>query len=470
MRRRALLAVLALLFVRLTPLAAEEWVEYMSVEADVGVPTVIDVGDHVIEVGGDSEVVIGQEGTRFTILMPDTGLRHLLVQRSGWGVVDVQVTGRNVLSPDTAPRSPRPALIEPLDTAGLLPPVPQAITPPVAAVPARTAPPILAPPPPHVFLTPPWHRETTPVRLSTPPADTRPKPAVNGPTVAEQPVPLAHQQPVDTTIGDVEIKPAEQVIFDLGEDLLSRGLFGEAILQYQRLLSTFPRTRLRERATVRIAQAYMRRAEREEEERARFTALKQKDAADEARDSAVDDFTAAVHFFQEALRRYPRSPAAGRYQLDAARSLHGIERLQYEPGEKAEDSPAVVAAYLKVYIPVRDPALIPWARLGIARHYRDLGDARMNSRTDRMAIREAYDRAIAEYGKVIAAQPPSPAAAAAYFDLGSLFDGNLEMRDFSAAVLNYEELVKRFPDDPNAVRARERALWIRDNYLTYLER
>lgn len=462
--------LLLLLMVAFSPSWAEEWVEYMSVDAVIGEPTVIDVGDYIVEVGGDSQVVTGWEGNRFTILLPDTGLRHLLVRRSGWGVVDVQATGRSAMPFDSAPRSPRPAWNAPLDTPGAPPPAPRAITPPATGVPARTAPPITAPPLPHVFLTPPWNRETAPVRLSTPPPDTRPKPAVNGPTVSEQPVPLAHQRPVDTTIGDVEIKPAEQAIFDLGEDLFARGLYGEAILQYQRLLSTFPRTKLRERATERIAQAYMRRAEIEVEERTRFAALRQEDAADEARDSAVADYAAAVHYYQEALRRYPRSSGTGRNQLDVARSLHGIERLRYVAGEPAEDSPAVVAAYLKVYIPLRDPDLVPFARLGIARHYRDLGDARMNSRMDRLAVREAYERAVAEYGKVIAALPPSPAAAAALFELGSLYDGNLEMRDFGAAVFHYEELVSRFPEDPNAERAKERALWIRDNYLAYLER
>jgi len=442
----------------------------MSVEAAVGVPTIIDVGDNIVEVGGDSQVVIGQEGNKFTVLLPDTGLRHLLVRRSGWGVVDVQATGRFEMPLDSAPRGPRPARIAPLDTPGAPPPAPRAITPSATGLPPRAAPPITAPPLPHVFLTPPWNRETAPVRLFTPPPDTRPKPAVNGPNVAEQPVPLAHQRPVDTTIGDVEIKPAEQAIFDLGEDLFARGLYGEAILQYQRLLSTFPRTKLRERTTERIAQAYMRRAEIEEEERTRFASLRQEDAANEARDSAVEDYAAAVYFYQEALRRYPRSSVAGQNQLDAARSLHGIERLQYVTGDPAEDSPAVVAAYLKVYIPLRDPSLVSFARLGIARHYRDLGDARMNSRMDRLAVREAYDRAVTEYGKVIAAMPPSPAAASAYFELGTLYDGNLEMRDFAAAVFNYEELVKRFPDDPHAERAKERALWIRDNYLAYLER
>ncbi len=282
----------------------------------------------------------------------------------------------------------------------------------------------------------------------------------------ELPVLRGSMRPVDTSLAaGVATKPGELAIFTLASDLEARGLWGDAIQQYRRLLNEYPSTKLREEALLHIGHCFKERAIAMEAEALRQFDLRRSGAANEAVDQAIQDYSEAITSYRDLLRSYPQAQDRNRVQLRIAQSLHGLVRAQFQKGTAPQDSPAVVVEYLRAFVGTDDTELLSPARLGIAQYYRDLADARMLTRQDRVDVRRAYDRALSEYRALIDSSPSAPAAEEALIDVARLFDRNIEMRNFEGAVKYYEELLRRFPASRFAEEARTRSRWLKDNYL-----
>ncbi|MEK8023183.1 MAG: Maf family nucleotide pyrophosphatase [Candidatus Hydrogenedentota bacterium] len=285
-------------------------------------------------------------------------------------------------------------------------------------------------------------------------------------TVMERVVPRGSTMKIDTSILATAVaRPGELAIFSLAADLLARGLYGDAIDQFMRLLVEFPKTTLRDAAMLNMGQAYKKRAEQSIVEALRQRDLRRTGAAIQAIDAAITDYSKAVGMFRDVLKNSPKASHVNATQLAIAESLHGQVSAQFQKGGIPQDSPAVVVEYLRAFVGTSDTSASPAAKLGIARYYRDLGDARLLAKADKAEIRQAYERAVEEYQSVIGLAPMSSSAEESLIDMARLFDRNLEMRRFGDAVKFYNELVTRFPGSVHAAEAGERAKWIRTNYL-----
>lgn len=380
-------------------------------------------------------------------------------------------------------------------------PVPPLATLPAAAMPGgapTSAGTIALPPRPLVLATPPARRmdepsstmitspapgravsAPDPASLPSPPSpgsspagavqegpDSRFSIAPAGPAVVELSAPRGSDRPPDTSLlAGVTTKPGELAIFSLATDLEQRGLWGDAIQQYRRLLNDYPATRLREPALLHIGHSYRERAVAMEAEAVRQFDLRRSGAANEAVDGAILDYAQAISAYRDLLATFPNSIERNPVQLRIAQSLHGLVRARFQKGGVPQDSPAVVVEYLRAFVGVEDTSLQPTARLGIAQYYRDLADARMMTRQDRADARRAYERAIAEYQMLVDSSPRSPSAEEALIDLARLHDRNLEMRRFDLAVNYYDLLLARFPASRHAEEARARSRWLKENYL-----
>jgi TolA-binding protein len=285
-------------------------------------------------------------------------------------------------------------------------------------------------------------------------------------SVIERAAPRGSMMRVDTSpLATALAKPGELALFELATDLMARGLFGDAVVQYRRFLNDFPKSGLKEIVLINVGEAYRHRAEMSEKEALRQRDLRRSGAATEAIDAAIADFAEAVTAYRDFQRLFPKSPNVSAVQLAVAQSVHGQVRAFFQKGGQPQDSPAVIVEYLRAYVGLRDTAASPGARLGIAQYYRDLGDARLAAQSERPAIHEAYNRAVEEYNALAAADPGHSAAPEALIDVARLFDRNLEMRRFSEAVRYYEMILQKYPASPFADEARARARWIRENYL-----
>lgn len=509
------------------PIGAEEWAEVRTVAFTTPSVTEVLLEEEARVVSDPAGLVESVEGRRVRLRPPASDRGRVVVNRRTLGDLELVLqapprpasaanrsgsassSSPSASSPPVpSPSSPSPtgptpetsgprAMAEPiLDVPGSLisafvspfmPVPPLAVYPPtVTGGRPPVAAPITAPPRPLVLTTPPRSSgaasgSLVPAPGSSPApsgtadpvepvasAESTSSPPAGGTQFAalEVPAPRGTTRPVDTSIFfEITTKPGEMALFTLAQDLENRGLWGDAILQYRRLLEEYPATRLREAALVHIGHSFRSRAESLESEAIRQLDLRRSGVANEALDAAIRDYAEAIASYREMMRGYPSSISRNPVQLRIARSLHGLVRTRFQKGGIPEDSPAVVVEYLRAYVGVDDTTLLPSARLGIAKYYHDLGDARMLTRQDRVDVRRAYDRAIEEYRLLADSAPRSGEAEEALFELGRLHDRNLEMRHFASAVRYYEQLLARFPSSRYASEARERARWLKENYL-----
>ncbi|MBL4890014.1 MAG: tetratricopeptide repeat protein [Candidatus Lindowbacteria bacterium] len=281
-------------------------------------------------------------------------------------------------------------------------------------------------------------------------------------------VPTASNLPQDTSIDldDVFATTDELSIYALANDLLSRDLFEDAISEYRRLIREFPRTKLRQSALTRIGYAFKEQGVTLEKEALRQRDMRFSGEANAAIDSSISAFGQAVDAYKSAIETVENELQRGFVQLSIAQSLHGVVRAEFFKGSTSQESPPVVVAYLKSFIATKDSTVAAPARLGIANYYRDLGNARhLSNPKDEFSVRQAYERAVEEYEKVLQTAPRSFAAEEALFALGRLYDQNLVVRNFALAVKYYEQLSSRFPTSENARISSDRARFIRDTYL-----
>lgn len=487
---------LAALLLFMPRVHAAGWTEYRRVAPIAGVPMTVMLEDSPVLLRGDTPIVVSWSDPALVLVAPDTRERRLLFQRATLGPLELVI---RPLPPRVAPEPvvavPPAASMPPANPSAAPAPVlpPRSSIEPVIAAPRSSAPPIVAPPPPLVLSTLPAS-DVRPAASTVPRVAPEPEPAVasvapvaaveagpariepaveptagaypNAPTATERAVPRGSTSRIDTSImATAAAKPGELAIYSLASDLLARGLYGDAIDQFQRLLTEYPRTTLRDAAMTSIGQAYKKRAEQSAEEALRQRDLRRSGGAIEALDGAIRDYSSAVGMFRDVLKNASHSSHANMTQLAIAQSLHGLVSAQFQKGGTPSDSPAVVVEYLRAFVGSDDTSASPAARLGIARYYRDLGDARLLAKLDRTDIRQAYDRAVEEYRTVVATWPQSSSAEEALIDMARLFDRNLEMRKFGDAVRYYEEIVTRFPESAYVREARDRAKWIRENYL-----
>lgn len=474
---------------------AESWTEYRRVSVEAGKPRRVVLEDTVVVVGGDTAAVGAVEGRTLVLAVSDTRERRIDLMRAVLGPL-VLIIGPAAKTPALDTSTPPAAVAvevdepeRPVRTVTLDPePVSPSGAPatsysaPVVSISRPNIPPIAEPPRPLVLTTPPAVGATSPsaataanatgasaiASVTVLPSSPAAPPSPSAPrAVVEREVPRASTLAPDTSaLAGMMIKPAEMALYTLAEDLLARGLYGDAIQQYRRLLAEFPRSNLKEMAMMRLGSAFKMRAEMFEKESFRQRDLRRSGAANDALTSAIEDFDEAIDVFRELTIAAKTPSVVLASQLEVARSLHGLVRAQFEKGGASPtDSPAVVVEYLRSFVGGQDTTNAAAARLGIAQYYRDLGDARLASRMDRKDIHEAYDRAIEEYVSLVASDPVSSSAEEALIDLGRLHDRNLEMRQFEDAVRYYELLTNRFPASPHAEEARSRARWIRENYL-----
>lgn len=328
-----------------------------------------------------------------------------------------------------------------------------------------TRPLVLSTPPGSNFQTSPWTADVPPMTPTNSHASNGANGSV-GPSVVEVSVPRGSSRPSDSSLlSGIITKPGELAIFSLAMDLKSRGLYGDAIVQFRRLLAEHPATQLKEAVLANIGYSLKARGAEMEAEAVRQADLRRSGAANEATDAAIRDYAAAIAAFRDLMRGFPQSPDYNQIQLSAAQSLHGVIRAQFQKGGVPQDSPGVVVEYLRSFVGRDETGARASARLGIAQYYRDLADARMMARQDHLDVRLAYDRAISEYREITDSEPVSPAAEEALIDMARLYDRNLEMRSFDSAVRAYNELVRRFPQSRFAEEARTRSRWLRENYL-----
>ncbi len=449
---------------------AAEWTEYRRVVVEAGRPARVTLDDTAAVTGGEAGLVRSVAGPTVEILAPGPGSWTVELVRETLGPIVILVETR---ADRTRPEAPAPDPAVPLSPVSAPSPAPR--------VPA--APPIVLPAAPLVLRPAATAASPSPASAApaaaTPaeaPAEVRPRAAARietAPAATEAPrnvtareVPRGETRRVDTSpLAGTAVKPGELALYELANDLLARGLFTDAIRQFDRLMTEYPRTNLREAVQVRIGQAYRNRAEVLEEESFRQRDLRRSGTANEALDAAISDYGSAVRTYRDVVA-YSKNPDVVRSsQLEVARSLHGLVRSQFEKGGLPQDSPAVVVEYLRSFVGDYDTTNAASARLGIARYYRDLGDARMAARLEAREVRAAYDRAVREYRSLVDSSPQSGAAEESLIDLARLHDRNLEMRKFTEAVMFYEMLLARFPESRYAEEARSRARWIRDNYL-----
>lgn len=446
------------------PVFAED-AEVRHVALRLGEPTSVALDEPAQFRGGDTSIIASWRNNTLTLLAPDASPRRLLFMRKTKGPLELVISVTSPppqvsVQPQQVPRPPvRIRLVEPVRP----PPIPR-------------PPPIVAPPMPLVLRSRPVvSMETFPEMIPASPLTVVELPRVGqveyvqaeAPrSVTERPVPLGATAHADTSLfADDLAKPAEQAIFALATDLVNRGLYGQGIDQFRRLLAEFPRTKLRERTMISIGEAYKRRAEEGEAESIRQRDLRNSGRANEALDRAIADYELAIRTFRDVLAAFPGAIFEQGTQLELAQSMHGLVRTQFFKGGAPQDSPAVIVEYLRAFVGWTDTAVSPQARLGLAQYHRDLGDARLLSRADRVSVRQSYDRAVAEYTALIEQAAATPAAEESLIDLARLFDRNLEMRRFNDAVRYYEELLTRFPGSRYADEARLRARWIKENYL-----
>ena len=100
------------------------------------------------------------------------------------------------------------------------------------------------------------------------------------------------------------------------------------------------------------------------------------------------------------------------------------------------------------------------ARFGIAKSEEELGDILL-LRGNEVGARESYENAIREY-EAVAQIPSASEAPASLWTRATLHDRNLLVRDFAAAVKEYEEYAKN-PVLPHAAEAAARASYLRNN-------
>jgi septum formation protein len=465
----AFLLAAILIFAAPAP-AVENWTEYRYADPPIGTLTVLTIEVEARLIGGDTMIVRRFDGRRLEIVVQDTTPRRLILDRAEDGLLEYLIEPRFAPRAESV-RPARPAIPSPASVLREPPPVIQSSRP--------VSPPITPSPPPTVLVTPPASSSTRPVAGSSiepaaaPPVATAVAPVAiaigreTGGTVAvERPAALGRDQKPETSLEQFGVtKPGEVAHFTLAQELIDRGLHTDAIAQFLDFVARYPKSLMKEAAMMRVGRAYHLRGEEHEREAIRQKDLRRSGAANEEIDKAIQDFNSATDAFRVVQATFPNSHQATSIQLAIAQAMHGRIRAQFQKGGAPMDEPLVVVEYLRVTSADGESRPLSSARLGIAQYYRDLGDARLAARLDRVLILEAYQRAMKEYREIIAAFPNEPASEESLIDMARLLDRNLELRRFQEAVRFYDLLVTRFPASRFAAEARERSKWIKENYL-----
>ena len=250
--------------------------------------------------------------------------------------------------------------------------------------------------------------------------------------------------------------------FRLALDLITRESYDEAVSELHEMLTRNPRSPLSPLLLFKIGDAEMLRAAKAEGEAKALLARRLPGDASARYAEAVGAYEAAGRGYRESQEKNPASPLADDALFGAAEALRGATRVGNETATVPTRNPQLLVSYLRIIHGMPGTPLLDNAHYGIGKSEEELGDALL-AKAEEEGAREAYRNAVREYAGV-AARPENSEAGAALWALAGLHDRNILVRDFAAAVREYEAYAAE-PDRPRAPEARARAEYLRRNYL-----
>jgi len=232
----------------------------------------------------------------------------------------------------------------------------------------------------------------------------------------------------------VEEVPEEELRwFEFAKDLKKRGIYDEAIKEFNGLLDEFPKTTLADRVVYLRAETQSVKGGYPEAEKDYLLLIEdypESPLVDDARLRIADTYFARAEYDQ-ALVRYLR--LAREFKDMAMKTLPKEER-------KEEITP----------LPQPKSLLAAKAQLGIADSYR---------------LKEDYPNALIEYYEVIKSYTERSSRGQALYYIGHIYDFVEKVRDYTRAVAAYERVVKDYPESSWVPYAQERKKYIEKNYL-----
>lgn len=230
-----------------------------------------------------------------------------------------------------------------------------------------------------------------------------------------------------------EISQEELRWFEFAKDLKRRGMYDEAIEEFNGLLEEYPKTLLVDRVTYLQAETHFAKGEYPEAEKAHQTLVDdypQSPLLDDARLRIADSYLARGEYDQ-ALVRY----------LRLSREFKEIAMKTLPEQEKKEEITP---------LPRSKALLAAKAQLGVAECYR---------------LKKDFLDALIEYYEVVRFHSDSICRAQALYYIGHIYDFVDNIRDFKRATVAYERVIEDHPESPWAPYAQERKEHIEKNYL-----
>lgn len=230
-----------------------------------------------------------------------------------------------------------------------------------------------------------------------------------------------------------EVSEEELRWFEFAKDLKKRGIYDEAIKEFNGLLDEFPGTTLSDRVVYLRAETQFAKGGYPEAEKDYLSLIEdypESPFVDNVRLRIADTYFARAEYDQ-ALIRYLR--LAREFKDRAMKTLPEEER-------KGEIAP----------LPQPKSFLAAKAQLGLADSYR---------------LKEDYPNALIEYYEVIKSHTERSSRGQALYYIGYIYDFIEKVRDYKRAVAAYERVIKDHPESSWASYAQERKKYIENNYL-----